>query len=236
MLFRLGLCSIPSMPVSIIIPTLNESAVLAATIEGLRQQKPHEIIVVDGGSSDATCDAAADADLFLPGPRGRASQMNAGAARASGDVLLFMHADCSLEAGALCLVENCLKRSGIAAACFTMHVEENNVLYRWMDRVATARTQLAGLIFGDQGLFLRRTMFESVGGFPALRFMEDLALSMRLRRLGRMVVVPARIHVSPRRWQRAGVLRQTVRNWTMLALAAAGVHPDRLARYYPEVR
>src|SRR5262249_37441040 len=134
MLFWLEPHTMPSMPVSIIIPTLNESAVLAATIEGLRQQKSHEIIIVDGGSSDATCDAAAGADLFLRAPGGRASQMNAGAAQARGDVLLFLHADCSLESGALRQAEDCLKRSGVAAGCFTMHVTADGIMYRWMDR------------------------------------------------------------------------------------------------------
>ena len=226
----------PTMPVSIIIPTLNESAVLAATIEGLRQLRPHEIIVADGGSGDATRKAAGSADLFLQAQRGRASQMNAGAARASGDVLLFLHADCSLEEGALDMAKNCLRRPRVAAGCFTMDVQGANVFYRWMERVANARVRLAGLIYGDQGMFLNRTLFEKVGGFPGLRFMEDVALSRRLRRLGRMVVAPARIHVSPRRWQHAGILRQTVSNWTMLALAAVGVHPDRLAEHYPKVR
>jgi rSAM/selenodomain-associated transferase 2 len=162
--------------------------------------------------------------------------MNAGAARASGDVLLFLHADCSLEAGALRQAEECLRRRHVAAGCFTMAVQARGALYRWIDFVATARVRLAGFIYGDQGLFLRRELFGALGGFPPVRLMEDVYLSRRLRRRGRMVVVPARIAVSPRRWQRHGIVRQTIRNWTLLSLAAAGVHPDRLAAFYPAVR
>jgi rSAM/selenodomain-associated transferase 2 len=224
------------MSVSVIIPTLNEAAYLPDAIRSLRKQQPHEIIVVDGGSSDATCDMAGEADLFLQAPRGRASQMNAGAIRATGDVLLFLHADCSLEDGALDQAERCLRRPGVAAGCFTMRVQAEGLLYRWIDCVAWVRVGLGGVIFGDQGLFLRRALFQELGGFPPLRLMEDIALSRQLRRRGRLMIAPARILVSARRWQRSGVVRQTLRNWSLLALAAAGVHPDRLARFYPTLR
>lgn len=224
------------MPVSVIIPTLNEAAGLAALLEALRVQKPHEIIVADGGSTDATQEAARRADLFLTAPRGRAAQLNAGAARATGDVLLFLHADCTPEVGALEQAERCLRRRGVAAGCFTMRVQAAGALFRWIDCVATARVRLAGLVYGDQGLFLRRDLFERLGGFPPLRFLEDVAFSRKLRRSGRIVVAPARILVSPRRWQRTGVLRQTLRNWTLLCLWAAGAHPDRLASSYPAIR
>jgi rSAM/selenodomain-associated transferase 2 len=224
------------MPVSVIIPTWNEAASLGDTIAGLRKQQPHEIIVADGGSTDATRAAAAGADRFVEAPRGRAVQMNAGSAFATGDVLLFLHADCSLEAGGIAQAEHYLRRSNVAAGCFTMRVAAEGLIYRWIDFATTARVRLTGMIFGDQGLFLSREAFCRVGGFPMLRLMEDVYLSARLRRLGRVVVAPARIHVSPRRWQRSGILRQTVRNWTLLTLAAAGVHPDSLAAHYPNVR
>jgi hypothetical protein len=105
-----------------------------------------------------------------------------------------------------------------------------------IDAAATARVRLTGLIYGDQGMFVRRDRFERLGGFPVVRFMEDILISIRLRHQGRMVVAGRRIFVSPRRWQRQGVLRQTLRNWTLTALAAGGVHPDRLARHYPTMR
>jgi rSAM/selenodomain-associated transferase 2 len=222
--------------VSVIIPTWNEAAGLGETLRRLRGEGPHEVIVADGGSTDATCQVARAADRLLQGLRGRAAQMNHGAAHAAGDVLLFLHADCALEPGALDAAEQALRGRRVAAGCFRMTVTAGAPVYRLIDACATARVRLTGLVYGDQGLFVRRDVFERAGGFPPLRLMEDVFLSRALRRLGRVVVAPRRIFVSPRRWQRQGVVRQTLRNWALTALAAAGVHPDRLAAYYPAVR
>lgn len=224
------------MGVSVIIPTLNEEGCLAEALRSLEHQQAREVIVADGGSTDGTRWTAAGADLFLDAPRGRAAQMNAGAARAAGDVLLFLHADCALEDGALAEAERLLRRRGVAAGCFRMRVGAEGSLYRLIDACATARVRLTGLVYGDQGLFVRRDVFERVGGFPPLRLMEDVLLSRALRRRGRVVVAPRHVFVSPRRWQQAGLLRQTLRNWGLTALAAGGVHPDRLAAFYPVVR
>jgi rSAM/selenodomain-associated transferase 2 len=222
--------------VSVIIPTLNEERCLAETLRALRPQGPREIIVADGGSDDGTRRAAAGADRFLDASRGRAAQMNAGAAAATGDVLLFLHADCVPEAGALAEAERLLRRPGVAAGCFRMRVAAEGPLYRLIDDCATARVRLTGLVYGDQGLFVSRAVFERAGGFPPLRLMEDVFLSRVLRRLGQVVVAPRRLFVSPRRWQRTGLVRQTLRNWSLTALAAGGVHPDRLVALYPVVR
>jgi rSAM/selenodomain-associated transferase 2 len=222
--------------VSIIIPTLNEEGCIAETIRDLRHQQPREIIVVDGGSTDATCAQAADADQLLHGSGGRAGQMNQGASEATGEVLLFLHADCALEDGALAEAQQILRSQSVSAGCFTMRVRAEGLLYRSIDRCATARVRVSGLIYGDQGLFLRRELFERLGGFPRLKLMEDVFFSRLLRRHGRIVVASRRIFVSPRRWQKVGLIRQTLRNWTLTALAAGGVHPDRLARFYPAVR
>jgi rSAM/selenodomain-associated transferase 2 len=224
------------MSISVIIPTLNEAAGVAETIRCVRAQSPLEILVVDGGSCDATRAAATEADRILEAPRGRASQLNAGAALARGDVLLFLHADCTLEDGALAEAQRLLRRRSVIAGCFRMTVRAAGLLYRSIDFFATARVRLTGLAYGDQGLFLRRTDFERLGSFPPLRLMEDVFFSRTLRRHGRVVVASRRIFVSPRRWQRAGLVRQTLRNWALTALAAAGMHPDWLARYYPPVR
>jgi hypothetical protein len=117
-----------------------------------------------------------------------------------------------------------------------MRVASPRPMFRLIDACATARVRLTGLVYGDQGLFVMRRLFERVGGFPPLRLMEDVFLSRALQRLGRIAVAPRRVYVSPRRWERQGVVRQTLRNWALTALAAAGVHPDRLARFYPAVR
>ncbi len=223
------------MTVSVVLPTLNEESCLAETLRLLREQRPHEIIVADGGSTDATCGVAGVADRLVQGPRGRAAQMNLGALHASGDVLLFLHADCRLETGALQAAERCLRR-GAAAGCFQMRVEATGVVYRLIDFCGTARVRLTGLIYGDQGLFMRRDLFKQIGGFPALQLMEDVFISKRLRRRGRIVVGPRRIFVSARRGGKNRVVRQTLRPRTRSMLAGGGVSPDRLAAFYPVVR
>ncbi len=224
------------MNFSVIIPTLNEESCLAKTLHNLREQLPYEILVVDGGSTDATRAIAREGARLLSGPRGRAAQMNLGAANATAEALLFLHADCRLEAGALSAAARSLERPGVAAGCFRMRVEAEGIVYRMIDAAATARVRLTGLAYGDQGLFVTRRRFEEVGGFPPLRLMEDVFVSKGLRKLGRVEVVPRRIFVSPRRWRARGVVRQTLRNWALTALAAGGIHPDRLAALYPVVR
>jgi rSAM/selenodomain-associated transferase 2 len=224
------------MDVSVIIPTWNEAVSIAPTLRAVRAQGPGEIIVTDGGSADGTPDMARHADLVLAAPRGRALQMNAGAARARCQYLLFLHADCTLANGAIAAIPDCLRRRGVIAGCFSMRVQAEGPLFRSIDACATARVRLTGIAYGDQGLFLRRDDFERFGGFPPLRFMEDVFFSRLLRRHGRLVVLPHAIRVSPRRWQRVGLIRQTLRNWALTALAAGGVSPDRLAAWYPQVR
>jgi rSAM/selenodomain-associated transferase 2 len=222
---------------SIVIPTLNEASCLGETLAGLRRHQPWQIIVADGGSDDATRELArSGADVLVEAPPGRAGQMNAGAARATGDLLLFLHADCSLEPGALEIAARHLARPEVAAGCFRMRVRDPAPVYRFIDLCATMRVWWTGLVYGDQGLFLTRRLFEHIGGFPPVRFMEDVWISRQLRCLGHIVVAARRIEVSPRRWKKQGIVRQTLRNWTLTALAGFGVHPDRLAEYYPPVR
>src|SRR5205085_12333312 len=152
---------------SVIIPALNEAANVAATLASVRAENPHEILVVDGGSADGTATVAAPlADRVLAGVRGRAAQMNLGAARATGDAFLFLHADCTLEPGALREATRLLQRPRVAAGCFTMRVPTAHLLYRSIDWFATARVRLFGIAYGDQGLFLRRETFERAAGFP----------------------------------------------------------------------
>jgi rSAM/selenodomain-associated transferase 2 len=224
------------MSVSIVIPTWNEAACIEQTIRALRTQKPREIIVVDGGSTDATIALARHADRVLVAEPGRAFQLNAGAAAATGDFLLFLHADCRLETGALAAIERTLARRAILAGCLSMRVEAGGLGFRWMDAFATARVRWTGIGYGDQGLFLRTEDFRRLGGFPPIRFMEDVFFSRRLAQCGRMVVLSKKIYVSPRRWHAVGLVRQTLRNWTLTAAALAGISPDWLASYYPSVR
>jgi rSAM/selenodomain-associated transferase 2 len=224
------------MAVSIIIPTLNESSSIASAVAKARALEPAEVIVVDGGSDDDTVARSVAADRVLISPRGRSSQQNAGAAASRGDVLLFLHADCWLEPGSLEAVNAALCDDRSVGGCFRQRIDAEGRRYRWLEWGNALRVRWWKLAYGDQGIFVRRAVFERLGGFPPLPFMEDLFFMKRLRREGRFALVDAPLHVSARRWQQHGVVRQTARNWFLTALAQAGVPPARLARLYPHVR
>ena len=224
------------MLISIIIPTLNEAANIADLIEQTRGIGDCEIIVVDGGSTDDTCQRAIHADRVLNSPPGRARQQNLGAERCRGEVLLFLHADCRLPSTALDSIRQVLADYRVVGGCFEQRLDARGVRYRLIERGNAWRVRLFKLAYGDQAIFVRRAVFESLGRFPELPLMEDVFLMKRLRRAGRFVLLPDRLTVSTRRWQRHGVIRQTLRNWTLLTLALCGVPPDRLARFYPTTR
>jgi rSAM/selenodomain-associated transferase 2 len=224
------------MSTSVIIPTLNEADRIEATIARTRELGPCEIIVADGGSTDGTRELASGANLALQTPRGRAVQQNAGAAVAHGDVLLFLHADCWLEAGALEAIQASLSDARTVGGCFRQTIDAPGIAYRVLEFGNALRVRTLGWAYGDQGLFVRREVFTALGGFPELPIMEDLYFTKRLKRAGRFQLLPQRLHVSPRRWEQAGIVRQTLRNWRLIALAHCGVSPERLARQYADVR
>jgi rSAM/selenodomain-associated transferase 2 len=224
------------LSIAIIIPTLNEAGTIAALIDQTRALGECEIIVVDGGSTDDTCQQAANADRVLTSPPGRAVQQNLGAEQATGTVLLFLHADCRLPGTAFDSIRAALSDERVVGGCFQQRIDASGLRFRWIERGNAWRVRLFGLAYGDQAIFVRRTVFESLGRFPKLRLMEDVFLMKRLRRAGRFVLLADRLTVSARRWQRHGVIRQTLRNWTLLTLALCGVSPDRLAKYYSNTR
>lgn len=224
------------MPLSIIIPTLNEAENIGGLIEHTRTVGESEIIVVDGGSDDGTVERAQSADVVLQSDPGRATQQNAAAAIASGSVLLFLHADCRLEPGAIESVKSAFEDPRVVAGCFRQRIDANGLRFRLLEKGNAARVRLCKWAYGDQGIFVRREAFEAVGGFPDLRFMEDLFLMKRLKKQGRVVLLKDRLTVSARRWQKKGIVRQTLRNWGLILLAQIGVSPNRLARFYPNVR
>lgn len=219
------------MQISVVIPTLNEAGNLPSVIAATRTCGDAEIVVADGGSEDDTWRAAGEADVRIATGRGRAPQMNAGAAAASGDVLLFLHADCRLHPRAFALVERIVRR-GFLGGCFPMQIEAEGWGYRWIENSVNFRTRLWFWAYGDQGLFVTRSAFERLGGYPPVKLMEDHLFAGRLRRTRRWAIANAPIQVSARRWERYGPFRQTLRNTTLITLQRLGVHPDRLAAYY----
>ena len=220
--------------VSIIVPALNEAPGIGAALDRAQQTGAGEVIVVDGGSDDDTVEIARSRGCrVLEGPRGRAAQQNLGARAARGDVLLFLHADNWLAPDALAQVERAMSHPGVVAGAFRQRIEADGLPFRLLEHGNALRVRVLQLAYGDQGIFLRRETFESVGGFPQVRLMEDVLLSKKLRRRGQIVLLPGPLHVSARRWRQYGVIRQTARNWVLLTATALGASPDRLADFYP---
>jgi rSAM/selenodomain-associated transferase 2 len=222
------------MKLSIVIPVLNEAAGIEAALQALApyRRRGAEVIVVDGGSSDATADLARPlADRMIAGPRGRGPQMNVGAAAARGDVLLFLHADTRLPENADRLVLDSLQRSGPSWGRFDARFDGGGLL-ALVALMMNTRSRLSGIATGDQAMFATRAAFEAAGGFPPIALMEDVALSARLKRIGRPLCLAARVTTSARRWQRHGVLRTILLMWKLRLAFYFGADPVRLAQAY----
>jgi rSAM/selenodomain-associated transferase 2 len=218
---------------SVVIPALNEAGGIPATLSALRPLRAagQEIIVVDGGSSDATAALAEQAGArVIRGPRGRARQMNAGAGVARGDVLWFLHADTLAPAGAMEAIVRALETSPWGR--FDVRLSGGHPLLRWVEAMMNHRSRLTGIATGDQGLFMRRELFEQVGGFPDLPLMEDIAISKRLKRIAPPACLSERLLTSSRRWEQRGVSRTIVLMWWLRLAYFLGVSPRRLAEWY----
>ena len=193
-----------------------------------------EVVVSDGQSQDKTGDLARSAAaIVVNSERGRGRQLNAGARAASGDVLLFLHADCWLEPQATEQIEAALQIETVVGGAFRQRIDHDGRVFRWLEWGNAARVRWRRMPYGDQGIFIRRSAFEAVGGFAEVRLMEDVLLMRELRRRHwRIELLDGPIHVDPRRWLKHGVIRQTLRNWTLLAGLKLGVSPNRLAEFY----
>lgn len=219
---------------SVIVPALDEAKHLAGLLADLAPVRVagHELILVDGGSSDGTpVVAAPGVDRVLIAPRGRASQMNAGARVARGAVLWFVHADSRLPTRAPGeLLEACAR--GALWGRFDVRLSGRARLLRLVEWSMNRRSQLTGIATGDQGIFLTRDAFEQVGGYPEIPLMEDIALSKALRRLGRPAALTTPIQTSSRRWESRGVIRTILFMWRLRLVYALGADPQCLARRY----
>lgn len=221
------------MTLSIIMPALDEAAGIEAALRALAplRQRGVEVIVVDGGSHDRTADLARPlADRVMQAPPGRAGQMNAGAALARGDVLLFLHADTQLPENADRLVLDGLTRTDRTWGRFDVHFDGGGLaliafMMNW-------RSRLSGIATGDQAMFLTRAAFDAAGGFPPIALMEDVVLSARLKRTGRPLCLRERVTTSARRWRRHGALRTMLLMWTLRLAYFFGADPVRLAQAY----
>lgn len=223
------------MRLTVVIPALNEADGIAAALLELQdmRREGHELILVDGGSADATVERAGGlVDTLLTAPRGRASQMNAGASVAHGDVLLFLHADTHLPKDAARFVLDEMAQSGRCWGRFDVRIAGRSPMLRLVGWMMNQRSRLTGIATGDQAMFVRRSVFLEAGGFPSIALMEDVALSARLKRRSRPVCLRSRAITSARRWERHGLLRTMALMWWLRLRFFLGTPPDVLARRY----
>lgn len=223
--------------ISVIIPALEEEAQIADSIASARGPGVAEIIVVDGGSGDATAAVARHSGAtVLQAPRGRAAQMNAGAGAAAGDILLFLHADTRLPAEFDALVIAALADPAVVGGRFDVRLMPGTPWLNLVGALINLRSRLSRIGTGDQALFLRRSVFTALGGFEPIPLMEDLALSRAMKRRGGVACLRAKVETSSRRWQRDGPLRTVLLMWWLRLLYFCGVPPERLHRRYADTR
>lgn len=225
------------MNVSVIIPVLNEEAVLASILRSVLELNPHEVIVVDGGSVDRTKEIVAGFDVrVLAAKRGRAKQMNSGAAQATGDVLLFLHADTRLPGRAFADIAKAFADPACVGGRFDLDLEGNHWMLKIVGAMINRRSRMTKVGTGDQAIFVRREVFREMGGYPDMPLMEDIAFCRALKRAGDVACLRSRVVTSARRWEKDGVWRTIFRMWTLKLLYLGGVSPDRLRHFYADTR
>lgn len=222
------------MKVSIIIPVLNEAEYIADTLQYLDSyhNQGHEVIVVDGGSNDATVSISEQyAVKVLRSDSGRAIQMNTGIAEARGDVLLFLHADTRLPDDALSRVATAVEE-GHFWGRFNVRLSGNHFLFRIIERMMNMRSCITGVATGDQAIFVSRESIDILGDYPRLPLMEDVVFSKRLRQLGWPACIKCQVITSSRRWEHRGILRTMLLMWRLRLLFFLGVPAQKLAKQY----
>jgi len=223
--------------ISIILPVLNEAERINEILFHLRAQDRDgmsEVIVVDGDPEGSTIDAIWEGEAIrATSEKGRARQMNYGASCASGDVLLFLHADTLLPDTALFRIMNVMEDPGVVAGAFDLGIHTKKAIFRITEQYVALRTRLTRVPFGDQAVFIRREYFENIGGYRDIPIMEDVELMARIKKRGdRIVIIPDKVMTSARRWEKEGILYCTFRNWMLQVMYVLGMPPERLAKWY----
>ena len=225
------------MNISVIIPTLDETSTIAATLDSALRLRPYEVVVIDGGSSDNTREIAAAFDVqVLTAERGREKQMNRGASETGGDVLLFLHADTRLPDTAFADIAAALADPPCVGGRFDVELEGEHWMLKIVGAMINGRSRLSKIGTGDQAIFVRREIFNAMGGYPEIPLMEDIALCRALKRVGRIACLRSRVVTSARRWENDGVWRTIIRMWILKLLYFGGVSPTRLKHFYADKR
>lgn len=226
---------------SIILPVLNEADLINPMmdhLESLDGSENCEFIVVDGSADGGTIKTITRQGVqCAKSPRGRARQMNAGAAMATGEILIFLHADTRLPRRAFELINEVMTRQTRIGGAFDIRIDTKRPVLKIIARIASLRSRLTRIPYGDQAIFIRRDYFRQMGGYPGITLMEDVALMRGIKRAGgRIGFIPEPVITSARRWEQEGILYTTLRNWLLLSAYTLGVDPDKLAKYYKEAR
>lgn len=221
------------MKISVIIPTLNEATIIESSLRRAWECGADEVVVCDGGSSDATLSIASSNCTLVESEPGRGIQLNAGARIATGEVLLFLHADNWLTRDGCQQIRNSasLFKTPICGA-FRQRIEADQLAYRLIEFGNRLRVSLFSMAYGDQGIFVSRSLFESLGGFEEIPLLEDFSFSRRLRKQHRYRLLKGPLFVSPRRWKKNGAIGQTLANWNTVLAYYRGVSPVELANAY----
>jgi rSAM/selenodomain-associated transferase 2 len=221
--------------ISIIIPVLNEETTIGGLLESLKNQGADELLLADGGSADGTVEIASRHARIIHAKGGRAIQMNAAAQYASGDILLFLHADCRLGLSDLSVLRTVLADREIVGGNFDIRYEGDDWAAATFTHINRWRRRF-GIFYGDSGIFCRRSVFQSLGGFVCWPILEDYEFARRLRRVGKLAYLKEPIWVSDRRWRNDGLFR-TMASWFLIqSLYSVGVPPKQLARLYRHIR
>lgn len=225
------------LSLSIIIPVYHEADIIEpmiSTLKVLNGNPGVEIIVVDGDPDGSTIRVVGDAHVkTLLAKKGRASQMNRGAAAAKGDILLFLHADTRLPRHALQHILEIFRKRKIIGGSFDLGIRSEKKMYRLIEKMVYYRTRLTKIPYGDQAIFLSRRIFFRLGGFKEIPIMEDIELMRRIRAQGYPIgIIPDPVQTASRRWEEEGIVFCTLRNWALAVLFLLGVSPEKLVTYY----
>jgi rSAM/selenodomain-associated transferase 2 len=221
---------------SIIIPVYNEEKIIRKVLGGLQYGDSIEVIVVDGGSRDRTVEFAAQYPVkVIQSIKNRAVQMNKGAEASSGDMLLFLHADCLLEEGSLKAIQDSL-RDGYDGGCLCQRINSTNFIFRCIEASGSLRAKCLKVFYGDQAIFVRKDIFLKVGGFDNIPLFEDILFSKKIKKEGKTMVLNKKVFVSPRRWEENGIVKATFINWLLTFGFLLNVPYDRLKKLYHDIR
>jgi rSAM/selenodomain-associated transferase 2 len=222
---------------SFIIPVYRETEIINSTIDYLiclQKFAGAEVIVVDGDPQGSTLKQISNTGVKkILCPKGRARQMNCGAAKASGDILIFLHADTRLPENALKKIDTILEDKAIVGGAFDLGIDSDRFAFRIIEKMASWRSRLTRIPYGDQAIFIRRDYFLALSGFKDIPLMEDVELMQRVRRnQGKIFILKEKVKTSPRRWESEGIIYCTLRNWLLITLYLSGVKPEKLVRLY----